>query len=201
FDFFLEVGGRFGQFGESGGIELAIALDSGAVQAALPSLLVNPPAHGVRPVCPVGGDAVRDLEGVRIELENGDTAENIAVGVEELIVVDIGVLAEDPLAVGTKVGLGGLALDLVAERVLPLVGVGKIELVGKKEHAGDQARSDQDRNDDAVKTDAGSLDRRDFVSPLQQTESDQHRQQHAERRNRIVKEVGCDVEQVFAHGN
>ena len=82
-------------------------------------------------------DTVRDLEGVRIELENRDTAENIAFGIEELIIINVGVLAEDPLAVGAKVGLRGLAFDLAAKRVLTLVGIGKIELVRKKEHAGD----------------------------------------------------------------
>src|SRR5208282_1114330 len=86
FNFLLEVGGRFRQFGVSGGIELAVVLDGGAAQAALPSLLVNPPAHGVRPVRAIGGDAMGDLESVRIELKYGDAAEDIAVGVEELIV-------------------------------------------------------------------------------------------------------------------
>ena len=136
----------------------------------------------------VGGDAVRDLEGVRIELEHGDAAENIAVGIEELIVVNVGVLAEDPLAVGAQVGLRRFALDAVAQCVLPLVGVGKIELVGEKEHARDQSGSEQHRNNDPVKADAGSLDGGDFVRALQQAKRDQHRQQHAERRDRCNKE-------------
>ena len=115
---------------------------------------------------------MRDLEGVRIELEYGDAAENIAVGIEELIVINVGVLAEDPLAVGPQVGLRRFALDFVAQRVLTLVGVGEIELVRQKEHPGDQHGSDQHRNDDAVNTDAGGLDGSDFVRPLQQAEGD-----------------------------
>src|SRR5208283_4005068 len=132
------------QFGVSGGIELAVVLDGGAAQAALPSLLVNPPAHGVRPVRAIGGDAMGDLESVRIELKYGDAAEDIAVGVEELIVVNVRMLSKDPFTVGAKIGLRGLALDLVAERVLTLVGVGEIELIGEKEHAGDERGGDQD---------------------------------------------------------
>ncbi len=147
----------------------------------------------------VGGDAVRDLEGMGIELEHGDSAKNVAVGIEELVVVDIRMLAENPLAVGAKVGLRRLALDLVAERVLPLVGVGEIELVGEEKNAGDQEGSDQDGNNDAVKADAGGLDGRDFVGALQQSESHQHRQQHAERRG-AVKKIGHYIEQIFAHG-
>ncbi len=199
YDFLLEVGGRFGQFGISGDIELAVVLDSGAAQAALPPLLVHPTTHGVRPVRAIGGDAVRDLESARIELEDGDPAEGIAVGIEELIVVDIGMLAKNPLAVGAKVGLRGLALDAVAQRVLTFVCVGEIELVGEEEHAGDQGGGDEDRDDDAVNTDAGGFDGRDFVGALQQAEGDQHRQQHAERRNRVVQEVRCDVEQIFSN--
>ena len=197
FDFLLEVGGRFRQFGISGYIELAVAFDGGAAQAALPSLLVNPPAHGLRPFRAVGGDAVGDLEGVGIELEHGDAAENIAVGIEELIVINVGVLTEDPLAIGAKIGLRGFALDAVAERVLTLVGVGEIDLVREKENAGDQGGDDQNRNHKTVETDAGGLDRRDFVGPLQQSEGDEHRQQHAERRG-VVKKVGHYVQQVFA---
>ena len=108
-------------------------------------------------------------------------------------------LAEDPFAVGPKVGLRRLALDLVAECVLTLVGVRKIELVRQEEHAGDQHGGHQNRNNDAVKADAGSLDGNDFVRALQQAERNQHRQQHAERRGGVKKE-GRDVEQIFAHG-
>src|SRR5450631_64241 len=146
----------------------------------------------------IGGDAVRDLESVRIELENGDSAENVAVGIEELIVINVGVLAEDPLAVGAQVGLRGLALDAVAERVLTLVGVGEIELVREKKHAGNQRGGNQDRDYDAIQADAGGLDRGDFVGALQQPESDEHRQQHAERRG-VVKKIGHDIQQIFAH--
>ena len=196
-DFLLEVGGRFRQFGISGYVELTVALDGRAAQAALPSLLVNPPAHGLRPPRAVGGDTVRNLESVRIELEYGDAAENIAVGIEELIVINVGMLAEDPLAIGAKIGLRGFALDPVAERVLTLVGVGEIELVREKEHTRDQRGDDQNRNDKTVKTDTGGLDCRDFVRPLQQSKGDQHRQQHAEGRG-VVQKIRYYVQQVFA---
>ena len=175
-----------------------IVLNGGAVQVSFPPLLINPPAHGGRPVRAVGGDTVRDLEGVRIELENRDAAENIAVGIEELIVINVGALAEDPLAVGAEIGLRGLALDAVAERVLPLVGVGEVELIGQKQDAGDQGGGDEDRHNNAIKTDASGFDGGDFIGALQQSESDQHGQQHAQRR-RVVKEIGHYVQQVFPH--
>ena len=69
---------------------------------------------------------------VRIELKDGDVAELVAVGIEELVVVDVVVLAENPSAVGAEVGLRRLAFDLVVEGFLAVVGVRHIELVGEK---------------------------------------------------------------------
>ena len=68
-----------------------------------------------------------------VELKHADVAELIAVGIEELVVVDVVVLAENPFAVGAEIGLRRLAFDLVVERFLPLVGVRQIELVGEEE--------------------------------------------------------------------
>src|ERR1017187_5978392 len=141
-----------------------------------------------------------DLEGLGIELKDRDASKGVAVGIEELIVVNIGMLADDPFAIGAQIGLGWFAFNAVAEFVLPLVGVRQIELVGEEEDAGDQGRGDEDRNDDPIKADAGGLDGDDFVGALQQTKSDEHGQEHAHGRNRIVEEIGRDVEQVLSHG-
>src|SRR5580700_40070 len=104
-------------------------------------------------MCAVGGDAVRNLKGVRIELEHGDAAKNIAVGIEELVVINIRVLPEDPFAVGTKIGLRRLTFDFVAQRVLTFVGVRKVELIGHEKHAGDHHGGHEYGNDDAIKAD------------------------------------------------
>ncbi len=80
----------------------------------------------------IGIDAARQLESCGIELEYREVAKLVAIGVEKLVVVNIGVLAEDPLAVRIQIGLRRLALNLVAQRVLPLVRVGKIKLVEEK---------------------------------------------------------------------
>jgi hypothetical protein len=81
----------------------------------------------------VGVNAAGDGEAGAIDLKDGDVAELVAVGIEELVVVDVVVLAENPFAVGTQVGLRRLALDLVVQRFLALVGVRQIKLVGEKQ--------------------------------------------------------------------
>src|SRR5580658_7278130 len=150
-------------------------------------------------MCAVGGNAVRDLKSVRIKLEHGDAAKNIPVGIEELVVINVRVLPEDPFAVGTKIGLSRLAFDFVAQRVLTFVGIGKIELIRHEKHAGDHHGGHEYGNDDAIEADAGGLDGCDFVGTLEQSKGDEHGEQHAERRG-VVEEIGGDVEQVFADG-
>src|ERR1035441_3733940 len=104
-----------------------------------------------------------DLEGLGIELKDRDASKGVAVGIEELIVVNIGMLAEDPLAIGAQIGLGWFAFDAVAEFVLALIGVRQIELVGEEEDAGDQRGGDEDRNDDPIKAEIGRASCRERV--------------------------------------
>ena len=84
-----------------------------------------------------------------------------------MIVVDRRVLAKDPLAVRPQVGLCGPAFDEIAERVLPLVGVRKIDLIGEEQNTGDQCRGDQHRHNDPVEADPGGFDGGDLVRPLE----------------------------------
>src|SRR2546430_1704265 len=104
-----------------------------------------------------------DLKSMRIELEYGKAAKDIAVGIEELVVVDRRVLAKDPLAIGPQVGLCRPAFDEVAECVLPLVGVGKIDLIGEEQNPGDQGGDNQHRHNDPVEADSGGFDGCDFI--------------------------------------
>ena len=99
-------------------------------------MLVDPAIQIFGPVGAVGVDAARDGEARGVELEDGDVAELVAIGIEELVVVDVVVLAENPFAIGAQVGLRRLALDLVVQRFLALVGVGQVELVGKEQSHG-----------------------------------------------------------------
>ncbi len=144
----------------------------------------------------VGVDAARDGEGGTIELKDGDVAELVAIGIEELVVVDVVVLTENPLAVGAQVSLRRLAFDLIVQRFLALVGVGQIELVGE-EQSYCQRRSGHDhRRDDAVDAGSSGLDGGNFVGPLHHAKRDQHGEQH-DQRSHIVKQIGRDVEQVL----
>src|SRR5882757_3193090 len=108
-----------------------------------------------------------DLKSLRIELEHGKASEDITIRIEELVVVNRRVLAKDPLAVGPQVGLCGSAFDEIAERVLPLVGVGKIDLIGEEQNSGDQGSGDQHRHNNPVEADSGRFDRGNLVRSLE----------------------------------
>ena len=145
-------------------------------------------------------DAFGQFEGYGIELEGGDVGEGVLVGIEELVVVDGVVLAEDPLAVRAQVSLRGLALDFVAQRFLALVGLGDVELIEEVKAGADGGGDDEDGEDDAVDAGPGGLHRGDFVGLLQQAEGGEDGQQNAERRH-DVDHRRRDVEQILAHHN
>ena len=135
FHFLLEIRGRLADFGEGRDIEGVIAVggDGGAVQRTVPALFIDPAVQVFGPVGAVGVDASRDGEGRAVEFKDRDVAELIAIGIEELVVVDVIVLAENPPAVGAQVGLRRLAFDLIVQGFLALVGVGQVELVGEEQ--------------------------------------------------------------------
>src|SRR5258708_33064586 len=84
------------------------------------------------PACALRMNPARDGESRRVDMKDGDFGKLVAVRIEELVVVNVVILTEDPLSIGTQVGLRRLPLDLVVQRFLALVGVRQIELVGEK---------------------------------------------------------------------
>src|SRR5690349_12595011 len=112
-----------GYHGKCSHVKGSIVLDRSTAEVTLPPLGTNPTLQTVLPMRPVGVDPFGQLESGRIELEHSQTAELIAIGIEELIVINVGMFSKDPFAVRIQIGLGRLTLDQVAERVLALVGV------------------------------------------------------------------------------
>ena len=80
-----------------------------------------------------------------IEFDDGQSAEQILRGIEQIVIVDFGVLAEDP-ALRPCVGLRRFALDLVAQSVLALVGVGQIGAVEESKTPARKAPGKQKRH-------------------------------------------------------
>ena len=60
--------------------------------------------------------------------------------------------------VGCEVGLRGAAFDLVAERVLPLVGVGQKCIVEQEHAAREQAARQRERKNQPIEADAAGLE-------------------------------------------
>ncbi len=82
--------------------------------APFPALGAHPALQPFFPVRLVGVNSRGQLERRRVELEDRKIAKLVSVGIEQLIVVNGGVLSEDPFAIGIQIGLCRLALDQVA---------------------------------------------------------------------------------------
>ena len=82
---------------------------------------------------------------------------------------------------GCRTVCGGLALDDVAQRLLPAVGLGQIELVEEKEADGQDGGDGDDGNHQPVKADAGGLHGDDLGVAVEHAEGDQHGDQHGQR--------------------
>src|SRR5207248_8583849 len=130
--------------------EGAIVRDGRAFDIAFPALGADPASQAVIPVRAVRVNPASHLKIAEIELKHLQVAELITVGIEELIVVNVGMLPEDPFAIGIQISLWRLALDFIAQGVLPLVGVGKVDLVEEKQSSGQQRAHDKNRHDDSV---------------------------------------------------
>ena len=88
-------------------------------------------------------NAAGQFEGCGIELEGRDVGEGVLVGIEKLVIVNGVVLAENPFAVRAQIGLRGLALDLVAQRLLPLVGGRNVELIEEEQAGADRGGNEK----------------------------------------------------------
>src|SRR5207249_236130 len=141
--FFLEVSGWLTDGGESGHLEGAVVAHGGTMHASLPALSADPALQPLLPVRLVGIDPVGQLESRGVELKYRKAAELVAVGIEQLVVVNRGMPAKNPFAVGIQVGLRRLTLDKVAECVLTLVSMGKIKLVEEEQTSRQHCRYHQ----------------------------------------------------------
>ena len=141
------------------------------------------------------------VEGLNSKTER--LANSLRVGIEELVVEDAAGLAgtrlaEDPLLLGVQIGLRRTALDDVAQRLLPAVGLGQIVLVEEEQADGQDRGDGDDGNDQPVEADAGGLHGDDLAVAIEHAEGDQRGNEHRQRRD-LVEHAGRQVDQVVAH--
>src|SRR3984893_10318765 len=140
--------------------------DGSPVQVPLPALFINPPAQIVRPVYPLRMYASGDGKVNRVQLKDGNTGELVSIRIKKLIIVNVVILAKDPLAIRPKISLRRLAFDLVVQRLLPFVGMWQIELVSEEKSDCEQARGHHNRGNNAIDARAGSFHRRNLIAAL-----------------------------------
>ena len=94
--FAREVRGRLIEFRKLHHLKLRVARDGCTLKIANPAGLQNPGVLLWFPGSARSVDAAAQRKILRVELKDAQAAEEDAVGVEELIVINLRVIAEDP---------------------------------------------------------------------------------------------------------
>ena len=140
-------------------------------------------------------NAAPDFESRGIEFEDVQSSEQLTVRIEELVVIDLRVFAEDPLPAGLVIGLRGAALDLIAQGVLALIGVGQVGVIEHDQARGQQQSGQQQRQGNAIQADAGGLEGDEFVIFRHHAERDQHGHQRGQRRE-LIEEIAGKIDKI-----
>ena len=147
------------------------------------------------PVSACGVNAAADSKGGRIQLEDIQPSEQFMIGIEELVVVDLRVFTKDPLPAGLVVRLRWAALDLIAEGVLALIGVGQVGVVQHQQAARKKNAGQQQRQRDPVQTEATGLERDELVVLRHHSESNEHGHECSERRE-LVEQIASEIQKI-----
>lgn len=193
-DFAIEIAGRLGKFGEGSGDEGLVEGDGAAGEIADPAAFEDPNVLRIGPVRAGSEDAALHFESARINFDDAEAAEGSLSGVEDVVIINFGVFAEDP-ALRLSVGLRRATLDLVAEGVLALVGVGEISFVEENHAGGEDESAEEKRDGEAVKADAAGLAGDDFVVLAHDAERDEDGDESGER-GEVVEEEGSEEAEI-----
>ena len=196
--FAVEVAGWLRQFGEQGDGEASVAGDRSVGEITDPAGLEHPGLLRFFPARALRINAPAHVEGCGIQLQNIQLTKEIPRRVEELVVINFPVFAEDPLVAWMEIGLGRLALDLVAKSVLLLVGVREIGVV-ENQHRGSQRESGKEkRQGNAINADAGGLASHDLVVFGHHPERDKHAHERSQGR-KLVEKIRREIPEIFHH--
>ena len=194
YDFAIEIAGRLTQFGQRGHFKGRVATDFSVGEIADPAGFQDPGFFGREPVGARRKNAAAHIECGGIEFDDGKSAEQILLGIEEIVIVNFGIFAKDP-ALRAGVGLRRAALDLVAQSVLALVGVRQISTVEDEQTSREESAGKQKRDGEAIEADAAGLERNDFVVLAHHAEGNQHGDQRGEGRE-LVQKVRHEIAEV-----
>ena len=133
----------------------------------------------------------------RFEFHHRQSREEILVRFEQVVIIDFSFLAKDQ-ALRAGIVLRRAAFNLVAQRVLALVGVGKIDII-HDDHACRQRQPGQQQwNRQPIKADAAGLARNDFVVLAHHAQRNQYRHQRSQRRQ-LIQQIRSQVPEVIHH--
>src|ERR1700722_6670735 len=140
-------------------------------------------------------DAAADFKSGWVQLKDIQAAKQFKIGIEELVVVDLRSLPEDPLPAGLIVRLRGAPLYLIAEGVLALIGVRQIGVIQDQQAGSEKDSGQQQRQRNTVQAETAGLERDQLVVFRHHAESNQHRYERGEGRE-LVKQVASKVHEI-----
>src|SRR5579863_4687499 len=193
-----EIIGRLRKLGERRGAEGNETRDPPIPEIADPTASENPDVLRGVPCGAGSEDAAPDLERRWIEFEHIQAAEKLAVEIEKFVVIDFGVLAENPLVSWLKVRLRRMSLDLVAQRVLALIRVRKEGFAHGEHSSGNQAAGEPQGQKQSIEADPAGFDRDNFVVFRQRGQRDERRDQSRQRSEQI-DHIGNQKAEVTEH--
>src|SRR5439155_27110613 len=134
FDFAVEVTGRLGELRQRSNRGQVLVADDRAISTIpYPAPCEDPNFLRLRPSRARCTAAPTHLKASRIEFKHRESAKEVLRGVEEIVVINLRALSENP-ALRMSVRLRRAAFDQIMKRVLPLVCIRQIRVV-ERDHS------------------------------------------------------------------
>ena len=108
--FAIEVGRRLDEFGQRGDLERGVFFDGAAAEIADPAAFESPGFLRVQPLGAIGENAALHLEADGVEFDDAESAEEFLRRIEDIVVVDLGILPKNPALRGGCMACAGLPL-------------------------------------------------------------------------------------------
>src|SRR5882762_5205158 len=131
----------------------------------------------------------------RIQLDDGESTEQILYGVKQVIVINFRILSKYP-TLRPRIGLRGATLNLISQCVLALVRVRQIGVVEYDHHGGQCHANKQQRHGKAIQTDAAGFAGDDFVVLAHHAQRHEYRHKRS-KRGELIGEIRREIAEVL----
>ena len=131
----------------------------------------------------------------RIHFDDGESAEKILRGIEEVVVIDFRIFSEYP-TLRPRIGLRGAALNLISQCVLALVRVRQIGVVKDDHHRRQRHAGKQQRHGKAIQADAARFAGDHFIVLAHHAQRHEYRHKRG-KRGELIGEIRREIAEVL----